>query len=304
MHTQIARDLHQRIEQGEFAHMVARRARARSVPDQHQVARQHAFAGRGRHLHIGLEVIAVFETAGQHAFGLGIAPDDVQGALRLPIVAREAQHGVIGRMQHLGVFEHAAGLHIAHTVDRQIGAELPDALAEIDGHQVLQPLPSVGMQGFADLQHDAALAMGGQRIHAQAEIVAGGLFEQGRIGVAACDLFEDLLAFVFGDRHRGHQLALDVERETADGLAVAQREFERAFEHAVVRVAQNEFDARGGEAADDAGVDRDPGQLHRGARVLHDDARRDEFRARRLGQRRHGQRGAQGEQGGRYCFHA
>jgi len=255
-------------------------------------------------LHIGLEVIAVFEAAGQHAVGLGVAPGGGQCALRLPIGAGQTQHGVIGRMQHLSLFEHATGLHIAHAADAEIGAELADALAEIDRQHILQLVAVAGMQGFADLQHHPAFAMGGQRIHAQPEIVAGGLFEQGRIDIAAGDLLEHLLALVLGDRDRGHQLALNVECETADGLAFAQREFQRAFEHAVVRIAQDEFDARGGEAADDAGVDRDPGQLHRGARVLHDDARRDEFGARRLGQRRHGQRGAQGEQGGRYCFHA
>ena len=98
-----------------------------------------------------------------------------------------------------------------------------------------------GRQAVTQHQPHTPLATRRDRIHAQPELVAGGLFQQTRI---------DLAAF-------------DIQCETGHLLAVGQREFQLPFQHARIGIVEGQFDRGFAEPCHDAAVDVGLGQPHR-----------------------------------------
>ena len=93
-------------------------------------------------------------------------------------------------------------------------------------------------------QDDVAAAVRGQRIDAQFVGVAERGLQQPGIDATARDVLEDLLGARLVDGDGFAHSAVDVEREAADDLTLAQRKPERALEDPSVRVVKLHRDAR------------------------------------------------------------
>ena len=117
-------------------------------------------------------------------------------------------------------------------------------------------------QCFSVTNQHAARALRGQRIHAQFVVVAGSHLQQRGVDALTNHVFKHLLAAGFFDGHGFAQLAVDVEREAADLLAVEQGKLQLAFEDAPVGVEEGHLHRGDRAAAADFGFDADGLQHH------------------------------------------
>ena len=256
------------IQQFQLAGVVAPAAGGRRIPQQSDVARQDAWRRCASNGQFGEDVAFVTvhadvaarrgrrrEAQCQSAGGCCI-PALQFGALAIAVLApawrgeRANQHRRLLRTAHMQ-------RHVRRRRQQASG-------------QAQQPLIAIATHRFIEHQPHLARATRRQRIHAQAEMIAGSLFEQGRVDVATLDALEHLAALLLRHRYRIAHHAIDVQGERGHLLARLQRELQRAFKDAGVRIAQGEQQGRAGEAARHANLHVGAFQHHRG------------FRARRL----------------------
>jgi hypothetical protein len=124
------------------------------------------------------------------------------------------------------------------------------------------------------------------RVDTQLVVVALRGFEQGRIDARARHLFEDFLAARLFHRYRRPPLAIEIEGQAADLLAVEQGKLQLALEQAGVGIVEGHLDSGSCQAADDHHVDIDARQSYRLRRFRDAQDERSRRRRKRIADRR------------------
>ena len=173
-----------------------------------------------------------------------IAPEQRKGLRPIALLRRARgipqQPDALGNRARPGGF--STNVMLTEDVDRAIFASR---------HPGARRCLSARGDRLVDRQLHAANSMRGNRIHAQPEVVPRRLFKQTRIDATALDALEHLPPLVLRNRHRLAHRPADIEREPGDLLPRSEREFHRAFEHAVVRIGQLERQRPAREPPDD-----------------------------------------------------
>lgn len=240
---------------------IARARGSRGVPEQAHPSWQRAFAGLHRHRDLHHQVLLATEVAAQRVHSAW----QRQGPAQLcrqrfarprphcppsPFTQCQRHRSPARRSRHAGAHRVQPQLHrlcVAGELQRQRPAQAVCARRQCLAHG----------------QRYAAGTARRNRIDAQSELVADGLFEQPRVDLASLDRFEYLTPLRLGNRDRISQAPVDVQRERGHLLALGQRKLQRAFQLAPVRVAEHQFDPRLAQAGGHMAVDPRLLQHHR-----------------------------------------
>ncbi len=242
------------IQQGELTCAIALARRAGTVPQQPDLAGQRARRAAGHHRQLRQQVMAVLP--GRHL------------DLRLTC-CRQVPLQLLRQLRALALPQQLARADAegCRTCSGRAGClQFQFNRGRAGGElQRQRPLPALAGEGqrLANHQLHAPATAGRQRVDAQPELVASGLFQQARVDPATGDLLEHLAAAILGHRHRVTHLAVDIQREAADLLTVGQRELQLALQHAPVRVVEFQCDPGLGDAGLDFAFDAGVSQLHR-----------------------------------------
>lgn len=226
------------IEQLQFGGEVAMAGRGRAIPQQADAVRQRARMHRAGEWHLGMEVARAVEILHER--------------LRLA-GRRQAQHQAAGQRRRTPIQRGDPILTLASQRGRHQAID-PLRRDRLPGHanpqrhvrqparkgqwQAQLPARALAAQRLVDDDAHAALAVRGDRIDAQLELVAGRAFEQTRIDPAALDRLEHFLPLLLGHRHSRTHVAIDIQRKTADLLIRIERKLQLAFELAIVGVGK------------------------------------------------------------------
>ena len=271
------------VQQVEFPAVIPLLAGGGSVPENGDCFRRRA-PGAGRfHRHGGGEIDFSAKAHGGHA---SLVRQRGRQADRERALGRQAFFLHLARVQGSGGLQNKAqfaGRGLGRAVrggDEHFQGEIVQCGGEFKRQGIRYGVAFHGQAlQNAHLRPPDALRRDG--IQAQLVIVALGGLQKGRVHLAADNFLKNLLAARLVHRHAFAHLALDVQGQPADGLAVQKRELQFAFQHPVVGVVKKHVQGCFREPAPDFRTHRDGLQPHRLLRVGHAQLEKEGRRGRR-----------------------
>ncbi len=241
---------------------------------------QGALAGLHRHRHLHHHIALAIEAAPHCIHPARQRQGPAQLIRQLPTAALPlGAPGTVAQRQG----QRRRSVNHRHTGSDRTQAQLyrPGLPHELQRQGPAQALPA-HRQRLTHRQRHPTRAQRRNGVDPQAELVARRLLQQARINPPPLDRLEHLASLRLGHGHRIAQHATDIQGEGGYLLAVGQRKFQRAFQHAPVRVAEHQFDTGFGQAGRHMAVDARLFQLHRLFRTGHLQQRLDQaLRCRR-----------------------
>ena len=284
------------IQHRKLAINVALVRRGRAVPQQTDHLRHDARHRNTRKRHFGMEIMLAIAFLHEYLRlpgGFKVQRQSIARNIRMPIDL----HGVaIAITPERDIAESANDTRcIALPARDHMHWERSQTTRECE-RQLQSPTIGGALQRLVDTDADMPLAIGGDRIHTQAELVARRLFQQARIDTAALDRFKYHAPFFLFDRHRRAHATGDIERKPADLLAWLQWKLQLAFKRASVGVVERHLDRGARKTAIDLGGQRQRLHVDRSFSAIDDQQRRrDEIAG---GLRRRGRWQDDGDRGG------
>jgi hypothetical protein len=178
--------------------------------------------------------------------------------------------GQFGHPARAGLLETQGWITFAGLVHRRTRRQLGlgaqgqalDGRRELHRQHVSPGIAEVDERG-RQVQADALVALRRDWIEAGPEDIAGGQLGEARIDALAGDVLEGHAGGLLVDHHAFAKHSVHFERVAGDTLAGREREHQLTFEHACIRVVEDQFDRGLGDEAAAADPDVDGGEGNR-----------------------------------------